>query len=364
MNQKNLRNILALALIPYLNPITAKLLIERFPNLEELFQASDKTLAALGLPIISHLKNPAWNQVDRHLKWAAAANCHIISILDNNYPARLKEIISAPLVLFAKGDINILSNLQIAIVGSRNPTVNGKEIAHIFAHDLAKNELTITSGLALGIDSESHRGAITAQKTTIAVLGSGLDIIYPRSNCNLAQEIEQHGLLITEFPLGTQPTAMNFPQRNRIISGLSLGVLVVEATLKSGSLITANYALEQGREVFAIPGSIYNSNTRGCHALIKQGAKLVETVTDILEELNLPTLTKITVSPGRKNIKTKNNLDLRQQKLLECINYEATPVDILIKRSGFSAQEATPLLISLELLDLIANVPGGYCKKN
>ena len=360
-----LHYLLALAYIPHVGPITTKLLFDKFPNLEELFLASSETLTALNLPfIIEHIKNPAWDKVEQNLKWAEEPSHHIISIFDDSYPALLKETASAPIILFAEGNIVSLATTQIAIVGSRNPSPSGAETAYIFATSLATAGLTITSGLALGIDSASHQGALNAQQPTIAVLGSGLDVIYPYSNLKLAKNIsENHGLLLSEFPLGTKPHAQNFPQRNRIISGLSLGVLVVEATLRSGSLITARCALEQGREVFAIPGSINNPYARGCHALIKQGAKLVETINDILEELNFTTQAKINPQPVLNNTKIKNNLDLKQRKLLECVNFEVTPVDLLVKRSGFTAKEVTTLLLALELLGLVQAVPGGYSKK-
>lgn len=367
-NKKNdqLRYLLALLYMPTIGPITTKLLLENFSNLEELFSFSSEDLATTGLTptVIEYIKNPLWNKVDQNLAWAEKNNHYIITFLDDAYPSLLKEIVSAPTILFAEGNIQALSSTQLAIVGSRNPTPSGNETTYLFATELAQAGLTITSGLAIGIDSKSHQGAIDAKKITIAVVGTGLDIIYPRSNVNLAKNIlANDGLLLSEFPIGTQPEAKNFPQRNRIISGLSLGTLVVEATLRSGSLITARYAMEQGREVFAIPGSIHNPCARGCHALIRQGAKLVETVNDILEELNIPTLPKNTPNSTADRTKTKNILDLKQQKLLECVNFEITPVDVLIARSGFTAREITTLLLSLELLDLVQTVPGGYCKK-
>lgn len=368
-NKKNnqLRYLLALLYIPTVGPITTKLLLENFPNLQDLFLASSKTLASIGLvpTAVEQIKNPPWDKVNQNLAWAEKDHRHIISILDENYPPLLKEIAAPPIILFVEGNIQALSSTQLAIVGSRNPTPSGGETAYLFATELAQAGLTITSGLAIGIDSKSHQGAMDAKKLTLAVMGTGLDIIYPRSNVNLAKNIIANGgLLLSEFPIGTQPEAKNFPQRNRIISSLSLGTLVVEATLRSGSLITARYALEQGREVFAIPGSIHNPCARGCHALIRQGAKLVETINDILEELNItPAPTKINVSLTPNSIKIKNNLDLKQQKLLECVDFEMTPVDLLIKRSGFTVQEVAATLLSLELLDLVNAVPGGYCKK-
>lgn len=364
-NKKNncLSYLIALLYASAVGPITTKRLIENYPNLEELFSFSSKDLAAMGLTpaAIECIKNPPWDKVEKNLLWAEKDSNYIITILDENYPPLLKEIAAPPTILFASGNISKLASAQLAIVGSRNPSPSGSETAYLFATELAQAGLTITSGLAIGIDSKSHQGAIDAKKITIAVLGTGIDIIYPRSNLNLAKNIiANEGLLLSEFPIGTPPEAKNFPQRNRIISGLSLGTLVVEATLRSGSLITARYASEQGREVFAIPGSIHNPGARGCHLLIRQGAKLVETVSDILEELNIAKTTPLLTA---KCTKTKNNLDLKQQKLLECMDFEITPVDILIARSGFTAQEVAATLMSLELLNLVNAVAGGYSKR-
>ena len=221
------------------------------------------------------------------LTWLAQANNHIVTLADPDYPKALLEIADPPPLLYAKGNIALLNKLSIAIVGSRNASVQGEKNAEAFAQGLAVHGLCIVSGLALGIDGAAHRGALKAKGDTIAVVGTGLDMVYPAQHRDLAHQIASSGLIISEFPLGTLSKPQNFPRRNRLISGLSLGCLVVEANLKSGSQITARLSAEQGREVFAIPGSIHSPLAKGCHQLIKQGAKLVDSLQDIIEELNL-----------------------------------------------------------------------------
>lgn len=227
-----------------------------------------------------------WQGVEKDLRWLASPGCHMVHKTSRNYPPLLKEIHAAPFILFVQGNLARLADPQIAIVGSRNPTPVGCEIAAKFAYYFSNMGLTVTSGLALGIDGAAHKGALLGVASTIAVLGHGLDCIYPASHQELAGDIlKANGALVSEFPIGVSPLPSHFPRRNRIISGLTMGTLVVEAALKSGSLITAKLALEQGREVFAIPGSIHNPLAKGCHALIREGAKLVETTQDVLEEL-------------------------------------------------------------------------------
>ncbi len=230
------------------------------------------------------------------LNWLAKANNHIVTLADPDYPKALLEIADPPPLLYAKGNIALLNKLSIAIVGSRNASVQGEKNAEAFAQGLAVHGLCIVSGLALGIDGAAHRGALKAKGDTIAVVGTGLDMVYPAQHRDLAHQIASSGLIISEFPLGTLSKPQNFPRRNRLISGLSLGCLVVEANLKSGSQITARLSAEQGREVFAIPGSIHSPLAKGCHQLIKQGAKLVDSLQDIVEELNLSKAVSATVA--------------------------------------------------------------------
>ncbi len=277
---------------------------------------------------------------------------------DPLYPKCLQEIHRPPKVLWIKGDPHYLSCPQIAIVGSRLATPAGLAIAKEFAEQLALAGFIVTSGLAEGIDGAAHAGALSAQKPTIAVLGSGLNHIYPRQHSALAQSIAVQGALVSEFPANAPPRAAHFPQRNRIISGLSLGTLVVEANLKSGSLITARLANEQGREVFAIPGSIRNAQSAGCHALIQQGAKLVENVAQILEELAWQN--PVEIQTVHKPMVLE--LDQSQHKLLECVGFSPTSVDSIVLHSGFSLAIVLPGLVELELHGYIQSVSIGYLR--
>ena len=254
---------------------------------EQIFADSNSALAALGLKseLIHSIKNPDWPLIDNDLQWALKENNYVLTFNDEHYPTQLKEIADPPPLLFARGNPLLLAQRQLAIVGSRNPSSSGIDTAFEFAKTLSNHGFVITSGLALGIDAASHRGALAAGNFTIAVAGTGLDRIYPARHKDLATEIVKTGAIISEFPPGTTAKANHFPRRNRIISGLCQGLLVVEAAKESGSLITARMALEQNREVFAIPGSIHNPLARGCNALIRQGAKLVETTQDILRRI-------------------------------------------------------------------------------
>lgn len=314
--------------------------------------------------------------VDKDLQFAESPNSHILSFFDEAYPRLLREISDPPMVLFVKGDVKRLTEAQIAMVGSRNPTPLGKETAQFFAEHFASMGLTVTSGLALGIDTAAHHGAVLGEAGTIAVLGNGLDHIYPASNRALAEEIVENGALVSEFPMGTEPLSAHFPRRNRIISGLSLGTLVVEAALKSGSLITAKYALEHGREVFAIPGSIHSPLAKGCHALIRQGARLVENVEDVLEEMGplLKLVSKealvskeVVKKKGGKKGRPKTRggegkLGSAQKSLLKLIDYDPTTIDTIVLRSQLTAAEVSIMLLELELQGVIGNVSGGYIR--
>ncbi|MGC3981595.1 MAG: DNA-processing protein DprA [Steroidobacteraceae bacterium] len=300
--------------------------------------------------------------------WLEAEHHSLVMIGHPLYPALLQQLTDAPLGLFVSGNPDLLATPQLAIVGSRNPTPYGRELAESFAKHLSTCGLCITSGLAEGIDAASHRGALAGKAsggTTVAVCGTGPDIIYPRSSTDLAREIEQYGALVSEFPPGTQPRKHHFPQRNRIISGLSLGTLVVEAALHSGSLITARQAGEQGREVFAIPGSVHNPLSKGCHHLIQQGAKLVDTAEDILSELGpLAATLRITAQSDTSNPIdskgfSKSRLDKEYKILLDALGFEPLGVDQLVTRSGLGADAVASMLLILELEECIQSCPGG-----
>lgn len=341
-----------------IGPVRIRRWLNQLGNLKALFNSSASDLEAIGLTHqqIKEIQTPNWHDIEKNLAWAEKENCHLLTCIDDHYPALLRELPDHPLMLFIRGNIHLLSQPQIAIVGSRNPTPFGKEIAKQFASDLIQSGLIITSGLALGIDSASHYGALNAGGKTIAICGGGLQYIYPPSNKQLAENIIENGALVSEFPPDTTPKAKQFPMRNRLISGLSLGVFVIEAALKSGSLITAKFAAEQGREVFALPGSIQNPLSRGCHQLIRQGAKLVETTQDILEELG--SLNAIVAKTPAK----RPHLDAEHRHLLEQIGYEITPLDAIIIRSGLTAGKVSSMLLCLELKNHISVVPGGYIR--
>jgi len=329
---------------------------------EQLFAESRTTLTQLGLrnKTIDAIKKPDWQTIEQDLLWLEQPDNHLLLFTDSDYPKQLKEIPDPPPVLFARGDIDLIHFPQIAIVGSRNPSAPGKQIASDFASSLATAGFTITSGLALGIDAASHRGALAASGKTIAVTGTGLDRVYPAAHKALATEIVNNGVLISEFPPGTPAKANHFPRRNRIISGLCLGLLVVEAAKQSGSLITARMALEQNREVLAIPGSIYNPLARGCNALIREGAKLVETTQDILDELeHLFTHSRAPSAQVTADSNDSTTLSTEQQTLLNYINFSPTSIDYLVNETGDCIENISSHLLILELQGYISDTTGG-----
>lgn len=362
---------LALQRAPALGDTGLLNLVEYFGTPRAILEAERAALADVGVAaaVLDYLQAPDWRAVERDLAWAAGERRRIITLQDDRYPRRLRAIADPPPVLFLEGDAALLGRPQLAIVGSRNPTPTGAETAFAFARAFARAGLVITSGLALGIDAAAHRGALAAQGLTIAVAGNGLDRTYPARNHELAQRIAEHGLLVSAFPPGTPPLAANFPRRNRILSGLSLGVLVVEAAQRSGSLITARLASEQGREVFAVPGSIHNPLARGCHALIRSGAKLVETAQDVLEEI-APQLevelgrgdareTAAVVGDTTVDAAGEFESDPEYRRLLECLGHEPTAVDTLVERTGLTPEAISSMLLILELQGYVAPVPGG-----
>ncbi|OAI49529.1 hypothetical protein AYO45_06990 [Gammaproteobacteria bacterium SCGC AG-212-F23] len=361
----NTHYLLALTHMPLVGPVKVRRWLEFFSTLENLFSASTTELRRAGLhrDEISLIKNPDWPAVEKDLAWIEESPYHfIVTQEDPYYPLLLREISGAPLVLYVSGNPEVLSLPQIAIVGSRNPSTAGMEIAYQFAECLAVSGFVMTSGLALGIDAACHRGALAVRQKTIAVLGSGLRHIYPDKHFSLAKEIQEQGALVSEFFPDTKAVAKHFPRRNRIISGLSLGVVVVEAAMHSGSLITARFASEQGREVFALPGSIHNPMARGCHHLIREGAKLVETATHIVEELRA-FLDMFPGSLGGVGLKTSKK-NLESPAFLDYIGYEPTALDTLVFRSGLTASKVSSILLGLELEGYVRAVAGGYERIN
>ena len=309
-------------------------------------------------------------EIEQAIEWAAYDRQFLLCIEDDDYPARLKEIYCPPPVIYVKGCLEAFEQPAIAMVGSRNASISGAQNAFSFARDFALGGYCVYSGLALGVDAAAHQGALYAQGRTCAVLGTGLDVVYPKQHRELAEDITEKGVLISEMNLGAKPVPANFPRRNRIISGLSQGVLVVEASLKSGSLITANYAVEQNRDVFALPGPIDSPVSKGCHALIKQGARLVETVDDILADWGYQAYDEIISVTDDSLVKASDTVEVSTDKLnklsaeelliLENIGYSCVSFDALVLHTGLEVGALTHLLIGLELKGALNSVPGGY----
>jgi DNA processing protein len=297
----------------------------------------------------SILEIPDRDLLERAFEWAAQPGHQIITLADSSYPPQLLEIPDPPALLYVDGNIALLSRRSLAIVGSRNATPQGLANAEGFARHFSNAGLPIVSGLALGIDAAAHRGALDGGSSTIAVLGTGIDVVYPVRNAQLFEEIATHGALVSEFPVGTPPSRENFPRRNRVISGLSRGVLVVEAAISSGSLITARLAADQGRDVYAVPGSIHSPLAKGCHALIKQGAKLVESAEDLLGEfgdISAPEATVVATA-------------VTDVPLLECMGFDPCNVDKLCERTGLTPDKVSAMLLQLELEGRVMSLPGG-----
>lgn len=308
-----------------------------------------------------YLRDPDWRGAEADMRWLEGPRNHLLPITDPAYPALLRELPAPPSALFLHGDPELLALPQIAIVGSRNPSTGGRRNAHDLAAHLAGCGLVIASGLATGIDAAAHQGALDADGLTLAVTGTGLDRVYPARNRALAHEIAMNGLLVSEFGTGTPPLPSNFPRRNRILAGLSLGTLVVEAALQSGSLITARLAAEAGREVFALPGSIHNPLARGCHALIRDGAKLVESGDHVLEEL-APQLRRAGLNPrpsAPSSPPPAEAPDPQHAALLEAMGFDPATTDELVQRTGFPAAEVSSMLLLLELQGHVSSGAGG-----
>ena len=318
--------------------------------------------AALPPALRDYLAVPDWAGVERDLEWLDQEGHQLVTFDDPGYPPLLRGIADPPLALFVRGNAATLTLPQLAVVGSRNPSAGGRRTAHAFAAELSMASLAVTSGLAMGIDAAAHEGALAAGGVTLAVAGTGLDRVYPARHRALADTIVERGALVSELPIGVPPLPAHFPRRNRIVSGLCAGTLVVEASLRSGSLITARLAAEQGREVFAIPGSIHNPLARGCHRLIRQGAKLVETAGDVLEELG-PLLGASGVEPQSAVAGTTGRLDPTQRRLLSMMGFDPISTDELVERSGRPAGEVAGALLLLELGGWVSCAAGGrYCR--
>jgi DNA processing protein len=345
---------LRLTLTPGIGGETQRRLLSAFGLPENIFSASRAALSGvissqLAERLIGH---DASAEIDAALAWAEEQNHHILTLADPAYPQRLLDAADPPAVLYAKGRVELLNRSALAIVGSRNATPQGEANAQAFAQALSDAGFTVVSGLALGIDAAAHRGGLLGKGSTAAVIGTGIDRVYPPRNQALAREIAAQGVIVSEFPHGTPALKENFPRRNRIIAGLGRGCLVVEAAERSGSLITARLAGEQGREVFAIPGSIHSPMSKGCHKLIKQGAKLVDDVRDILEELGM-------VQTAIQPVAATRPREAEVDGLLNSIGYDTFDIDALSARSGLTAERLYAILLQMELDGIIASLPGG-----
>ncbi|OED45226.1 DNA protecting protein DprA [Endozoicomonas sp. (ex Bugula neritina AB1)] len=359
---------LLLSLMPGLGPIKTQRLLECFGTPERVVLAPQQELRrVLSGKVADTIGSRTTQQkINRQLQltkqWLDSSEAHHIITPDSHlYPELLKALPDAPVILYVIGNPSLLSEPQIAVVGSRRPTPSGCRVAKEFSEQLAHSGLVITSGMAMGIDGAAHQGALSSYGGTIAVLGTGVDQIYPVRHKNIYSLIASNGALVSEFPLGTTPFAGNFPKRNRIISGLSLGVLVVEAALESGSLISARMAAEQGREVFAVPGSVINPLSKGCHKLIRDGAVLVESADDILMELAPQLQQQIKVSVPFSAIQSKE-IDPLRLKVIESMGYDVISIDLLSEICGIPCHELSALLTEMELDGVIEATPGGFIR--
>lgn len=354
---------LALSLVKGLGGESARRLLREFGSPEAIFSASSGSLrSVVKSDVVSEIaKGIDEDQLAPALTWLADANNHIITLADSEYPQSLLNIPDPPLLLYVKGRLALLNQNALAVVGSRNATPQGINNAEDFAQSLSAAGLCVISGMAHGIDAAAHRGALQGRGSSIAVVGTGLDKVYPSANRALAHTLAQQGALISEFPLGTPPLAANFPRRNRLISGMSIGCLVVEASLQSGSLITARLALEHGRDVFAIPGSIHSPQSKGCHALIKQGAKLVEAAQDVLEELAGQIGTSSPVLQHSAELPA--DASSAGGALLEQLGFDPVDADTLGSRSGLTVAQLSAMLLTLELEGRVSALPGGLYQR-
>ena len=351
---------LALSLVPGVGSTLFKRLLDRFKTPEAVFRAPSKELSSvegLGEKVIRAIaRGPFEKRVERELYLLEKTGGKILTSGDPAYPKRLKDIYDPPPVLYVRGDIKKQDELAISIVGSRKTSPYGRGFTEKLSRELAQHGVTVVSGMARGIDSVAHQGAISERGRTIAVLGCGVDVVYPRENRKLYEEIIEHGAVLSEFPMGSPPEAGHFPKRNRIISGLSLGVVVVEAGKGSGSLITANYALEQGRDVFAVPGNVGAENSQGTNQLIKQGAKLVESSADVLEEL-LPQWTRDKQSIPKVEDRGKG-LSEEERAVFALLGDTPLHIDAIIRETQLEPGKISSLLLNLELKGVVSQWPG------
>ncbi|MEA3494172.1 MAG: DNA-processing protein DprA [Candidatus Margulisiibacteriota bacterium] len=358
-----MKHLLAINKIEKVGPVTIKKLWEHFGSIENAWEANAENI----LQVEGINKNAAEafiqnrNKIDlnQELEAIRKSDIKVLTLEDKNYPTTLKNIYAPPPVLYLKGSLQKQDEKAIAIVGTRRASRYGKEIAKKLAYELSSMGFTIVSGMAAGIDTVAHQGALEAGGRTLAIFGTGVDVIYPRSNKELSEQISSSGALISEFPIGADPDKGSFPRRNRVISGLSMGTIVIEGDYTSGAMITAKCALDQGREVFAVPGNVEIDQSKGPHWLIKNGAKLVETVDDVLEELNM-------VRPVMTNDKLKMTNECRnyselsdeQKKIVEVLSLEPKHIDRIVIETSLAISQVSSLLMMLEVKKIIRQLPG------
>lgn len=361
-----LRSWLILHLAPGFGPASWQRCWRDFPSPVAFCDQSRAQLLAWGCSVstVDAIKQPDESMIEKTSRWLESGGQSLLTYSDPAYPPMLKRIAAPPPLLYVCGNVACLQQPQVAIVGTRRPSTHARRLAAYFAQQLGEAGLVTTSGLALGVDACAHEGALLGKTATVAVLGNGLPEVYPAKNRQLAEKIREKGAIVSEFPLFSLPKAAHFPRRNRIISGLSLGVLVVEAALKSGSLITARYALEQNREVFAMPGSLLNPMSAGCHRLIQQGARLVTHVDDLLSEIE-----GYFEHKGRSDVSGTKilpsqviSLDKAHDKLLECMNFDVTSFEQLVNASGFSVQKVSTLLCELLRVGYVKQEAGRFVR--
>lgn len=337
-------------------------LMEACETTSDIFRLSPEMLqkiCAVGPKTAQRVLDPKYKGwAGKELDTVEKKGYSLVVLGEKEYPAILDEAPDPPLVLYVRGQSECLGKTAISIVGTRRCSRYGREIARSMAGELAALGITIVSGLALGIDGEAHEGALEAGGTTIAVLGSGIDEVYPSEHSKLAQRIESSGAVVSEFPLGSKPRKENFPRRNRVISGLAHGVLVVEAPLRSGALITARTAAEQGREVFAVPGRIDSAGARGCHGLIRDGAKLTQSVKDILEEIAPQLAPAVNDTAASPELEPPSGLTEEEEKIFKVLDRDPVPIDTVIVESGLAASAVTGALLKLQLMQLVDKLPG------
>ncbi len=357
-------SLVSLNIIPQIGSVRLENLLKNFQKPQDIFKARRKDLAAaVGEKISESIISFDYRHLENDLALAKKAALKIITLFDQDYPQALNAIPGRPIVLYVSGSIIARDNLAIAIVGSRGASFYGLSQAEKFASQLSAQGITIISGMARGVDTYAHRGALKVKGRTIAVMGSGFSHIYPAENADLAKDIALSGAVVSEFPMEAKPLPGNFPRRNRLISGLSLGVLITEAARNSGALITADFALEQGREVFALPGRIDSSGSTGANALIKQGAKLVTCCDDILEELNLAVVDKkeTNIPPAAKQ---KIECAKEEEMLYDCINQQPVAIDDLVEKTSWPSSQVLNLVLKLQFKKLIRELPGKQYMRN